>query len=230
MADIIPFNGLSTKYISDSFNVYFVPAGFTFTIWGIIYLGLILFGIYQLRSNKYSELFRKMLPAFLIGCIANSVWIILWHYLQINISIVVMLILLVSLIVNYLQIEKEKVKKDNLFNWCVKYPISLYLGWISVATIANVTVVLFNNGFDGFNIPSQVWSMLLILVSGVLGSVFILRKRDIIYSIVILWSTFGIAYKFITESLILVGVIVAWVIILSSMLIAFYKNRASYKQ
>lgn len=230
LADIIPINGLSTKYISDSFNVYFVPAGFTFAIWGFIYLGLILLGLYQLKSNQYNKLFKKLLLAFLIGCIANSAWIILWHYLQINISIIVMVILLISLIVNYRQIENDKIKKDNLFNLCIKLPISLYLGWITVATIANATVVLFNIGFTGSPIPPQIWSTLLIVIAGILGSLFILNKRDIIYSIVILWSTFGIAYKFSSEISIVSGVIITWIMILFSILIIFYKDKILNKR
>ena len=144
LATALPLNGQDTGEISDRFDIYFVPAGYVFSIWGLIYLGLIAFAIYQaLPSQQDNQLLKKIYPAYWIGSLANIVWLFLWHYNIFSLTLVAMLTILASLLYIYVQISKSGSELDRNQKWFVKLPFSIYLGWISVATIANVTQVLF---------------------------------------------------------------------------------------
>lgn len=202
LANIVPFNNISTAAVSDSFKVFFVPAGYVFSIWGVIYLGLLAYSFYQARSD--SKVLLKAAPYVVIGNIANSFWIVLWHWLLIPFTLPLMLILLVSLIKTYLVLKESK----DLNSWFTTVPFGIYLGWISVATIANITAI-----FDYYSVKTLVldgptWASLLILVAGVLGTVFIRRYKEITYPLVIIWAVVGIALKFPQQSLINLSVLV----------------------
>src|SRR5690606_18257634 len=127
--------------ISDRFPIRFVPEGYVFSIWGLIYLGLIVFALYQASpARRGNQLLDHIAPAYWLASLANSTWILLWHYEQFVLTILVMLVLLDSLI--YIYRNGAASKGDGLFRWCVQIPYSVYLGWVSVATIANASQVL----------------------------------------------------------------------------------------
>ena len=150
LANALPLNGQNTGEISDRFDIYFVPAGYVFAIWGLIYLGLIVFTIYQaLPAQKDNPLLRKIYPAYWIGNLANAIWIFLWHYEFFALTLVAMITLLASLLYIFIQISNAEPELDRNQRWFVKLPISIYLGWVSVATIANVSQVLFYFGWGG---------------------------------------------------------------------------------
>ena len=194
-ANIVPYNNQTTKDISDSFKVFFVPAGYVFAIWGVIYLGIILFNVLLLSKQGNSKKLDKVLWAVIVSNIANSVWIFLWHYNYVSLSVVVMLVLLLSLIYVYLNlnVKKDLTKNEYLM---AKVPFGIYLGWITVATVANITVALYNLNWNGFGIEGQIWSTLLVIVAALLGIVMLLRHRDVAYALVIIWAVLGIAVNF----------------------------------
>ena len=166
LANALPLNGLDTGEISDRFDIYFVPAGYVFSIWGLIYLGLIAFSIYQvLPSQKDDKLLKKIYPAYWIGSLANVTWLFLWHYEVFSLTLIAMLALLASLLYIYLQISNASSNLDRNQKWFVKLPFSIYLGWISVATIANVTQVLFYFEWGGWGISPAVWAVIMLVVS-----------------------------------------------------------------
>ena len=143
LANALPLNGKLTGAISDRFAVYFVPAGYVFAIWGIIYIGLLAFGIYQaLPSQRENPRLRSLGYWFALSCLANSVWIFFWHYLLFPLTLIAMLTLLVSLIVIYQRLRIGQAPVSAVERWTVNVPFSVYLGWITVATIANVTDLL----------------------------------------------------------------------------------------
>ena len=195
LANAVPFNNQTTKQISDSFKVFFVPAGYVFAIWGVIYLGIILFNILLLTKKDDSKKLNKVLWAVVISNLANTAWIFLWHYNYVVLSVVVMLVLLASLIYIYLNlnVRKDLNKNEYLF---AKIPFGIYLGWITVATVANITVALYSLNWDGFGIDGPTWATLLVVVSALLGIIMLLRHRDVAYSIVIIWALMGIAVNF----------------------------------
>ncbi len=201
LANALPINGLNTGEISDSFPVYFVPAGYVFSIWGVIYIGWIAFAIYQaLPSQRENPRFRRIGYWFTLGAVANSAWIFLWHYQQFPLTLVMMLILLVSLIVVYLRLEIGVKPVSGAEKWAVNVPFSIYLGWITVATIANVTDVLYDLNWNGFGIAPQTWAIIMLVIGAILTSIVIVTRRDVGYTAVIVWAFIGIIVKQSAES------------------------------
>jgi hypothetical protein len=130
-------NGLNTGQISDRFQVYFVPAGYVFSIWGLIYIGLIAYGIFQsLPAQRENPRLRATGWWIVLGGLANSAWIFLWHYEQFPLTLLAMFTLLAALIITYLKLGTGQSKVSKTETWAVRVPFSVYLGWISVATVA----------------------------------------------------------------------------------------------
>jgi hypothetical protein len=201
LANILPFNGLHTGEISDRFEVYFVPAGYVFAIWGLIYIGLLAFGIYQaLPSQRENPRIRKIGAWFALSCAANIAWLFLWHYLQFPLTLVAMLVLLGSLIAIYLSLGIGRTKASSAETWLVRIPFSIYLGWISVATVANVTDLLYYLKWNGFGLAPLYWLYMVLFTVLVIAALMSLRYRDVAYGLVILWALVGVGYKNSTDA------------------------------
>lgn len=196
LANALPINNLTTGEISDSFPVLFVPAGYVFSIWGVIYLGIVAFMVYQaLPAQRENPRLRRAGYWFALGSVANSIWIFLWHYQQFALSLVAMLVLLASLILSYLRLDIGRVSARGAEKWAINAPFSIYLGWITVATVANVTVVLYDAGWNGFGLAPQTWAVIMLIVATVVAALVIFTRRDVAYSVVIIWAFVGIVVK-----------------------------------
>lgn len=194
LANIIPFNGQNTGQVSDRFKVYFVPSGYVFAIWGVIYIAWLVFCIYQLLpANQRKPRFAALGYWFALSGVFNSLWLVCWHYNQFTLSLVVMLALLGTLIVAYRRLNVGRLRHGAAEWWCVDMPFGLYLGWISVATIANVSDVLWINGWGGWGIAPQLWTAIMLGVATVLGAAAAWRRRDPIFPLVLVWAFVGIA-------------------------------------
>jgi len=216
LANILPLNGMNTGQISDSLPSLFTPAGYVFSIWSIIYIGLIAFGIYQaLPSQRNNPRIERMGWWFVIANLFNSAWIFAWHYLQFGLSVVLMLGLLVSLLVIYERIGRRAASRVE--TWTVNVPFSIYLGWITVATVANIASLLVSLGWNGFGIPA-VLTVVMIGVATLLGVLMILLKREIAYPLVLIWAFAGIAAVRADVPLVEIGAIVAAALLLLVML------------
>jgi len=211
LANALPINGLNTGQISDRFQVYFVPAGYVFSIWGLIYVGLIAYAAYQiLPSQRDNPRLQATGWWVVLGGLANSAWIFLWHYEQFVGTLGAMLILLATLIAVYLRLGAGQTKVPAAETWMVRVPFSIYLGWISVATIANVSDVLDFVGWNQWNISDGTWMMgILAVVVGLAGVVNITR-RDIAYTAVLLWALAGIGVKFPAQGIVTIAIWVAF--------------------
>jgi len=143
LANALPINGQTPAEIANRFDVYYIPAGYVFGIWSIIYLGLIAFAVWQwLPAHRGSPLIRRIGWLFVVSCIGNAGWIVVWHYELWLASIPLMLTMLLSLLAIYLRLDIGREPVATSERWCVHFPIQLYLGWICVATLSNVSVVL----------------------------------------------------------------------------------------
>ena len=203
MASILPLNGLNTGEISDRFKVFFVPAGYVFSIWGVIYLGLIAYGIYQaLPSQRDVASLKRIGWLFVASCAANIIWLFLWHYEQFTWTILAMIALLVSLIVIYERLWTVRKTASRSHFWLVQIPFSIYLGWITVATIANATSLLDFIGWGGWGIAGATWAVIMLVIATVIGSAVILRRSDPAYGLVLVWAFAGIANKHAGTSLV----------------------------
>ena len=196
LANILPLNGLNTGEISDRFSIFFVPAGYVFSIWGVIYLALGVFVIFQARStNRSNEGLGRVDLLFLLSCAANIAWLFLWHYERFSLTLLAMLTLLGTLILIYtrLEIGRRPVSRGEF--WAVHVPFSIYLGWVSVATIANVSQVLYFFGWDGLGIAPEMWAVFMLVVTAGLASLMAVSRADAAYLLVLIWAVVGIAIK-----------------------------------
>ncbi len=208
LANILPINGISTGEVSDSIPSLFTPVGFTFAIWGVIYL---LLGYWVLipvmredRLSKSGHFF------FSVSCIANMTWIFLWHYQIWWATEVAMLVILISLIALSVEMGRSRFGKVK----SMTIPISVYLGWISVATIANTSIFLITRGFTGGDF-AVFWTMGMMIVALLLGVIALRAKRDWAFALVIIWANFGIFSRWQGVDLLLSGTAFATMVLLA---------------
>jgi hypothetical protein len=192
MANALPLFGRNTGEISAMYPNLFVPAGFTFAIWGLIYLLLLLFTVAQLRGftgrGQGPPVFLGALgPWYFISGVANGLWLVAWHALQPFLSLLVMLVLLYSLIQCWKGMMTSGERKLS-----VRLAISVYLGWISVATVANATAVLVHYNWAAWGLAPELWTLVLVAVAILAGVWFLLKWSDVPYALVIIWALYGI--------------------------------------
>jgi len=193
----LPLNGMTPREISDTFDVYFIPAGYVFSIWGLIYLGLLVFAVYQaLPQQRSNPLLAKVDPWFVVSNIANSLWLVFFHYLYFLLALVMMVVLVVSISIIYATLEKDKERANKTWKWATEVPFGIYLGWITVATIANATQVLDYLNWDGFGIAPEIWFMITVLVAVVISALMSFKRKTLEFSLVFVWAFIGIAVKF----------------------------------
>lgn len=200
LAVLLPIGLGTTQELSDAIPNLFVPAGLTFSIWSVIYVLLGAFAIYQMRdmfkSNKIEMPYlEKIGYLFIISSIVNIVWIFLWGYKLVPLSLIAMILLLGSLLMIYLKLDIGRTKVARIEKIAVHVPFSVYLGWITVATIANVTAVLVVLGVESFGIGAEIWTILVIVVVVVITYGMLLIRKDIAYSLVVVWALLGIFLK-----------------------------------
>lgn len=203
LANVIPINGIGTGDVSDSFFNLFAPAGITFAIWGLIYSLLFIFSVYQFTNrNKMDVLVKPVMNRvriiFSISSLANFVWIFAWHYKVIWLSLLLMLCILTCLILINLILRKVNFSKKDYY--LIKIPFTIYFGWITVATIANVTTFLVAIGWSGFGISEVLWASIIILVGAVIGILATNYFNGNYYGAVIIWAYIGILIKHVSES------------------------------
>lgn len=223
LANAIPYNGLTTAEISNRFDVYFVPAGYVFSIWGLIYIGLIAFAVFQLLpSERDNSRLERIFPLFVLSCLANMAWLFAWHYEQFLLTVLIMLVLLASLIGIYLRLDIGRTRVRAVERWCVDVPFSIYLGWITVATIANITEVLDFVGWSGWGISGEAWALIMFAAAVAIAFAMALTRGDVAYVLVLVWAFIGVAIKnagapsvalgaWIAVALLVLASVVAWV-------------------
>jgi hypothetical protein len=209
LANAVPLNGQSTAQVSDKFAVYFVPAGYVFAIWGVIYMALMAFVVYQaLPSQRANPMLRRIGYLFAASCAANCIWLVMWHYEQFALTLVCMVTLLALLITIYLRLDIGRAPISIAERWLVHVPFSIYLGWITVATIANVTDVLYFTGWEGWGIAGQAWAAIMLVAATAIASTVAFSRHDLAYGAVIVWAFIGIAIKQAGEPLVFITAIV----------------------
>ena len=194
LATALPLGGRDTGQISDNYPNLFAPAGYTFSIWGLIYGLLAVYVFYQWKHGD-DELVRRVNRLFVVNALLNASWIFAWHYDMLPLSLIAMLALLACLILAYVRLEVGHAGASQGERNFVHLPFSVYLGWITVATIANVTALLVSRGWNGFGIADQSWAVALIAIGVVLAIVALATRHDIFYALVIVWALAGIALK-----------------------------------
>lgn len=193
LAIMLPINGMSTGELSELYPSLFTPAGFTFSIWSVIYLLLIGFGVVQWKflSKPY---FTELSLWFLLSSLANISWILAWHYLFIYASLLIILILLFSLTRIFLLLRSFDINSltEKIF---IKLTFIFYFSWICVATIANASAFLVSLSWDGGILSPITWTITMITIAAALGIYISGRFREPAFLLVLIWALYGIYGK-----------------------------------
>jgi hypothetical protein len=197
LSNALPINGQNASQISAKFPTFFTPAGFAFSIWGVIYLGVIAFSVYQsLPAQQADVRIGAARPWVILNGVLNSMWLPLFHYEQMGLALMVIVGLLFSLLKIHeaLQTGREKAK-----SWSevivARLPFSIYLGWVCVATIANASIFLDTIAWSGFGLSAPTWSVVMIATAALVASIFYWRFTDIAYLLVFVWAFWAIYEK-----------------------------------
>lgn len=233
LANILPFNGMTTGAISDSYPNLFAPAGFTFAIWGVIYFMLGAFVIFGFRGFDHGSIrlvYKRISMAFICSSLLNALWIVCWHWKLIPLSMILMLLILGSLI--YIVIQLKGLRLSQNETRFVRIPFGIYFGWITVATIANMTTLLVSLGWRGVLFSEEVWTILILMIGLAIGGATALRNLDFANGAVLVWAYFGILAKHLMASGfngaysgVVLTLILSLVLLLSLEGFVFYMNR-----
>ncbi len=218
LAVTVPLGGKTTAQLSDQYSNLFVPAGLTFSIWGLIYLLLAVFVVYSffhaIRTREVRKDFMDQIGIlFLVTCVANAAWIFSWQYEVVPLSMVLMIVLLLSLIAVYRRLEIGKSGTSAAVRYMAHLPQSVYLGWITVATLANLTAFLVAIKWDALRPGGQLWAVAMMVIGIVLALIVLFARRDVFYTLVVDWAVLGILIKQTTSNKDLArGVIIASIV------------------
>ncbi|MDN3723151.1 tryptophan-rich sensory protein [Aequorivita sp. SDUM287046] len=225
-------NGTTIGEVSDSMKNLFTPAGYAFSIWGFIYLLLLGFIVYQSRS-----LFTKVRDDafilqtgwwFALSCFANIMWVIFWIYGYIEFSILAIFVLLFSLLRIVLKNRMELWDAPISVIAFLWWPFVFYSGWITVASITNVSAYLKNIGWDAWGYSESSWAITMIIIAGIINMVVTWRRNMREFALVGTWALVAIAVADwdVSRSVSYAAIAVAAVLFISSGYHAF-KNMAT---
>ena len=194
LSNALPINGQTMPEISARYPSLFTPAGFTFAIWGAIYLGLLVFVIWQaLPAQRSSDKVARLSTWFQVNCLMNAVWIVVWHYDLLVLSLLVMLVILTTLILIYRTLIADIDAAPFTEHLVLYLPFSLYAGWITLATIANASILQTSNGWDYVWLTAVQWTLLKLALAGAIGARMVLKYRDPVFGAVVIWGAYGIS-------------------------------------
>ena len=206
LSNSLPLNGKTPAQLSDLYPNLFVPAGLTFSIWGIIYTWLLVFIIWQvggLFSKKHLEriapIIDKLAWLFALTCLLNVAWLFAWHWQLLAISGIVMLWLLRSLVHLNNKMGTGFSKINATEKWLIHAPFGIYLGWISVATIANITAILVGIQWNGWGISAGNWAIIMVLAGFLIAAIMVTLRNNVFYGLAVTWALYGIMLKRGTE-------------------------------
>ena len=208
--------GQVTADISDANFTLITPAGYVFSIWGVIYVLLGIFVIFQaLPSQKNQDYQNKIGWLFIVSSVLNVVWIFLWQFEYLIFSVFIMFMLLATLIAIYLRLDIGKSSVDLREKVAVHLPFSTYLGWITIASIANVATTLVSINWDGFGLDPELWALLIIIIALLLSLTVVITRKDVAYGLVIIWAFIGISAAQTAQNIITLTQISALIVLVT---------------
>ncbi len=184
LANALPLGGKTTGALSAQYPNLFVPAGITFSIWGVIYLMLAAFVVLQFREQN-KAMVEAIGWAFALSCLLNALWIVAWHYEKLPLSLLIMLGLLAVLVYINLQLRGQPMGLSRAV-------FGIYLGWICIATIANVTALLVHYNWGGWGISEEAWAIIMILAGLLISGFAIYRLENPFLGLSVIWAFAGI--------------------------------------
>lgn len=217
LANALPLNGKTTGDLSKQWNNEFVPAGYTFSIWGVIYLLIIVFlikGLLQPKNNSELSKTGWLLP---VSCLLNGLWIVAWHYEQLPLSIIIIVLMLLSLL-----FINQRIKNASVL---VKATFGLYLGWLCIATIANISAWLTDMKWDGLGFQQWLWATVMMGIGSMIAIFASFKLKNHWISVVVIWALAGISVRHSKENEdIMLGALAAILLLMVSLIIRFAKR------
>ena len=212
----LPIAGRTSADISNQYTTFFTPANYAFAIWGVIYLLLIGYGIYQaLPSQRENPIARKIGWLFILSCILNCTWITVFQSNQILVSVIVIVAFLLTLIAIYVRLDIGRAQVSTADRWLLHLPFSVYLGWLSVATIANISVLgVAQQWGDLFGIAAPAWAAIMLVVAALVGLVIAITRRDVAYVLVFVWAFTAIINKQAATPVVTTTALIAEIVLL----------------
>jgi translocator protein len=194
LANTTLIGGRTTADISNLYPTLITPAGYVFAIWGIIYALLFIFIVYHaLPGQRNSAFLQKVSFLFILSCVFNVAWLFLWQNNYVTYSIILIVAFLITLeeIYRRLQIGKSEVSlKERVF---VHLPFSVYFGWVTVATFANIAVALSQASIVKWEVSDAVAAIVLLAILLVIVLRVLVARKDVAYGLVAVWALVGIA-------------------------------------
>jgi hypothetical protein len=174
--------GTTTGAISDLVETSVTPAGWAFSIWSVIFLGVLIFAGYQALPRARGARFDALAIPFILANLLNGLWQIPWLNARFGVAAVVIVGILGSLI--WLYVRLDRLGMTTIERWVLGVPISLFLAWLSVATALNITIALVAAGWEG----SAIWPPLLVLAIVGIGATLLSRTGDVAFAAVLVWA------------------------------------------
>jgi len=219
----LQINGNTVASVSDGIPSLFTPAGYVFAIWGIIYLALGAFVIYGVSKKQAdNQLIDRIGPWFVINSLLNMVWLVSWLMEWWLISLVIIALMLVTLIITYLRLNAFREDARGKDFWFVLFPFSIYLAWISVATIANTSIIFAANGITSLGVSGTFWTAVMITVATLVSNLMVVLRRDWFFPLVVIWAVIGIAIANDGNTAIL---ITAVAVVVEQILVMFFQRK-----
>jgi hypothetical protein len=219
LANALPLGGNTTGDISAKYDNLFVPSGYVFSIWGIIYILNIIFVVHGFGVARLTSTYQNIGWLYLLVSLLNISWLFAWHYERIELSLIIMLGFLLTLVAIYTNIGIGTTEFHDLDRVALKGTFSIYLAWISVATVANVTVLLVKRDWKGIGLSEEFWTVAVIVLILAITTVMLLSSNDIAFTGVIIWAVVGIIIKETSEGAIRIA---GGGAILAILLVIFY--------
>ena len=226
LSNFFPLKGANIGEISNTVfqGVQITPANYAFAIWGLIYIGLIAYGIYQLRpAQRRDPTIGRASVLLIVACMAQIVWVYLFTMRLFWLSVVAMLVILVALISAYLQLGVGKVQVLRDRQWLAHIPFSIYLGWISVATVVNIASALYSSNWDGWGINSTYWTAIMLVVATIIAAMVVIKRADIPFTCVFIWAYVAIAIRQLNNPTISITAVASAIIL--GILLVFSRNK-----
>ena len=229
LSQVIPFNGQTSAEISNRLPILFVPENYVFSVWGVIYVGLIAFAIYQaLPSQRENVLLRRIGYLFILNGFANGLWLVAFHWNAFWVSVLIMLVVLGTLIGIYWRVGTGRFAVNRRDFWFIQVPFSIYMAWITIATVANVSHALYDSdpNWAGLGISQPAWAVIMLVIAG--GIVAILNWRhwgDIAYTAVIVWALVGVYVKQVDTPVVAITALVIAALVVGVALLRKFRAR-----
>ncbi len=189
----LPLGGRSMQQISAMYPHPLIPADWTFSVWSLIYLGLIAFAVYQLLPSMAADRVGNQLAAlFCITAVLNSAWLIAWHFLWTGFSLAIMVLLATSVLLAYMLAVRKRSTATPARRLMIILPWRLYLGWIVVALALNIMAVLTAAGWATADVTPTTAALSLAGLGVVWGMIILVWKKDLPHTAVLVWAFTGI--------------------------------------